>query len=70
MFGPSDPFGIGSMFPDSAASAPKKKKEEKGLPWEAKTINGKMYLPLAQVVELLKQNDVLPAVRKGLEKHL
>jgi hypothetical protein len=29
-----------------------------------------MYVPLEQVVELLKQNDVLPAVRRGLEKHL
>jgi hypothetical protein len=47
-----------------------KKKPEKGLPWNAKTIDGKMYVPLEQVVELLKQNDVLPAVRRGLEKHL
>lgn len=46
------------------------KKPEKGLPWRAKTIDGKMYVPLEQVVELLEQNDVLPAVRKGLEKHL
>lgn len=44
--------------------------EEKGLPWRAKKIDGKLYLPLEQVVELLKQNDVLPKVRAGLEKHL
>lgn len=49
---------------------PPVKKPEKGLPWRAKTIDGKMYLPLEQVVELLKTNDVLPAVRRGLERHL
>lgn len=46
------------------------KKPEKGLPWRAKSINGELYVPLEQVVELLKQNEVLPAVRRGLEKHL
>lgn len=46
------------------------KKDEKGLAWRAKVIDDKMYLPLEQVIELLAQNDVLPKVRRGLEKHL
>jgi hypothetical protein len=63
------------MFPDGLddlfkGKSPEKKKPEKGLPWHAKNIDGKLYLPLEEVVELLKMNDVLPAVRKGLEKHL
>lgn len=49
---------------------PKQKKPEKGLPWEAKLIDDKYYVPLSQVVELLKQNDVLPAVRRGLENRI
>lgn len=43
---------------------------EKGLPWTAKKIDGKLYVPLEQVIELLQQNNVLPAVRRGLEKHV
>lgn len=57
---------LDAMFYSFAA----KKKPEKGLPWRARTIDGEMYVPLAQVVELLAQNNVLPAVRRGLEKHL
>lgn len=49
------------------AQKPAPKKAEKGLPWAAKTIDGEYYVPLSQVVELLEQNDVLPAVRKGLQ---
>lgn len=45
-------------------------KPEKGLPWEAKIINDKYYVPLSQVVELLAQNNVLPAVRRGLENRI
>jgi len=48
-------------------SKPAPKKTEKGLPWAAKTIDGEYYVPLSQVVELLESNDVLPAVRKGLQ---
>lgn len=64
------PFGeFDDAFRD-AVSSTKSKKEEKGLPWAAKKFDGKLYLPLEQVVELLKINDALPAVRRGLEKHL
>jgi hypothetical protein len=73
----SDMFGdiFGGLGGNPPPSGPRttstpKKKVEKGLPWRAKTLDGELYLPLAQVVELLKQNDVLPAVRRGLEKHL
>lgn len=43
---------------------------EKGVPWEAKEIDGKIYLPAEQVVEVLKINDVLPKTRAALERHL
>lgn len=72
----NDPFsGMGDMFDglfgkDKPSATVPKKRPEKGLPWAAKTIDGKLYLPLEQVVELLKQNEVLPAVRRGLEKYL
>lgn len=46
------------------------KKEEKGIPWEAKVIDGAYYVPLKQVAELLKQNEVLPKVRAGLERRV
>lgn len=46
---------------------PTRKKPEKGIPWEAKIIDGAYYVPLAQVAELLKSNDVLPAVTKGID---
>ena len=49
------------------SAKPEPKKSEKGLPWAAKTIDGEYYVPLSQVVELLESNDVLPAVRKGLQ---
>ena len=44
-----------------------KKPDEKGVPWEAKIIDGAYYVPLRQVAELLAANDALPAVRKGIE---
>lgn len=63
--------GFDDLFTDAFGSVPSRpKKEEKGLPWHAKQIDGKLYVPLEQVVELLKQNDVLPKVRKGLERRL
>jgi len=72
----SNPFeNLGGLFDNNfGAKVPRtptpKKSPEKGLPWAAKTIDGKLYLPLEQVVELLRRNNVLPAVRRGLEKHL
>jgi hypothetical protein len=47
-----------------------RKPEEKGLPWEAKVIDGEYYIPLRQVAELLKQNNVLPKVRAGIERRV
>lgn len=43
-----------------------KKQPEKGVPWEAKVIDGAYYVPLSQVADLLKANKVLPAVTKGI----
>lgn len=70
--GPGDPFnpsGIFDSFPKPPPTPKPKPALEKGLPWRAKEINGKLYLPIEQVCELLEQNNVLPAVRRGLEKH-
>ncbi len=63
-----DLFGA---FPGSSGPRPSvAKKEEKGVPWEAKVIDGKYYIPLSQVAELLKANDVLPKVRAGIERRV
>ena len=68
MADPSDPYDLSGVFDTYFGKQPKK--PEKGLPWAAKEIEGKLYVHLEQVVELLQQNDVLPAVRRGLERHL
>lgn len=60
-------FGSGG-FPYT--SPPAKKKAEKGVPWEAKIIDGQYYVPLSQVADLLRENNVLPAVRKGIDKRV
>lgn len=65
-----DIFGKGPFGDGRVPRQPSPKKVEKGLPWHAKKIDGRLYLPLEQVIELLKINSVLPGVRKGLEKHL
>lgn len=67
------PFGDGlnrAMKGQGPLSQSKKEKPEKGLPWEAKTINGEWYIPLRQVADLLKQNNVLPKVRQGIENRV
>lgn len=74
----ADPFeGFGDLFDNtfgggkplfSQDKAPKK--PEKGIPWQAKQFDGQYYVPLSQVADLLKANDVLPAVRKGIERRV
>lgn len=44
------------------------KAPEKGVRWHRQVIDAKTYVPLSDVIELLRVNDVLPAVRRGLEK--
>jgi hypothetical protein len=65
---------LGDLFGDSARAQAggrlPARKEEKGIPWEAKIIDGAYYVPLEQVAELLKQNDVLPKVRAGIERRV
>lgn len=46
----------------------KQKTPEKGIRWHRKTFEDKAYVPLSDVIELLRVNDVLPAIRRGLEK--
>jgi hypothetical protein len=67
----TDFFDIfGGPFGPSRPSASPKKQPEKGIPWRAKVIGGDYYVPLRQVAELLAQNNVLPAVRKGIEARI
>jgi hypothetical protein len=66
-------FMGGNPFEDLIGGVPRPsgpKKEEKGLPWEAKIFDGQYYVPLRQVAELLKQNGVLPKVREGIERRV
>jgi hypothetical protein len=58
-------FGSGFMTP--RPTPPAKPKPERGVPWEAKTINGEYYVPLRQVADLLDSNGVLPAVCRGIK---
>lgn len=53
---------------EGMSSTPKEKKPEKSLPWNAKVLDGKYYVPLEQVAELLEINGVLPGVAKGLRR--
>lgn len=64
MFG--DLFG-GRPYP---GAEPSKKTPEKAPIWEAKEIDGKLYVSLEQVAELLSMNDVLPDVLRGLKRRL
>lgn len=71
---PQDPFGpdaFDKVFGTGARPpTPGPKKKEKGVPWEAKIINGVYYIPLSQVADLLRTNNVLPAVRRGVENRV
>lgn len=58
---------LGGLF---SGTRPKPKKPEKGVPWEAKVIDGQYYIPLRQVADLLEQNDVLPAVQAGIRRRV
>lgn len=63
-----DLFGA---FPGSSGPRPSTvKKEEKGIPWEAKVINGEYYIPLRQVADLLEANEILPKVRAGIRRRV
>lgn len=71
--GPFDgPLGdlFGAASGPSGSRSSSSKKEEKGVPWEAKVIDGKYYVPLSQVADLLKENGVLPKVRAGIERRV
>lgn len=68
---PGNPFDVfDGVFGTTPPSERTRPRPEKGLPWRAKQIDGKLYLPIEQVCELLEQNGVLPQVRRGLEKHI
>lgn len=66
---------MGGFFGGSPGpSGPKRQafssKEEKGIPWEAKIIDGNYYIPLSQVAELLEANGVLPKVTAGIKRRV
>lgn len=67
----SNPENIFDQFfgPGKPGSKKVSPKEEKGPIWHAKEINGVKYVPIEEVHQLLEMNDVLPKVRRGLEKH-
>lgn len=67
MHDPLDALGDIFMGGSDRPKRPTKKAQEKGIPWEAKVIDGTYYVPLRQVADLLAQNNALPAVRKGIE---
>lgn len=64
-----DLFGA---FPGSSGpkKQPSSRVEEKGVPWEAKVIDGQYYIPLRQVADLLEANDILPKVRAGIQRRV
>lgn len=67
--GPFDENAFGRIF--GGASGPSgPKKEEKGVPWRAKVIDGSFYIPLEQVAELLEANGVLPKVSAGVRRRV
>lgn len=61
---------LGDLFGGAASRPSGPKKEEKGVPWEAKVIDGKFYIPLSQVADLLEANGVLPKVREGIRRRV
>ncbi len=63
MFG-GGPSGFGTQFPTSRPDA------EKGVAWDAKLLGGKLYVPLEQVAELLKNNDILPKMQERINMHI
>lgn len=69
--GPWDMFRTGGPFdqmfnPNKAGAS----NMEKGQAWRAKVFDGKLFLPAEQVIELLRENDVLPKTRERLEGHV
>jgi hypothetical protein len=54
------PSGFGTQF----------NKEEKGVAWEAKIISGQIYVPLGQVLTLLKSNGILPKMQERIKNNL
>lgn len=65
-----DIFGGASSRPSGAHSQSSTRQEEKGLPWEAKVLDGTYYVPLSQVADLLEQNHVLPKVTAGIRRRV
>ena len=61
-----------SMFENLGGLFETKKPEaaEKGVPFHAKKVDGQLYLPAVEVLELLKSNNVLPKQQAALERHL
>lgn len=69
MAGAKNPFDqFDGVFKSSGLATPVK--EEKGVAWEAKLIDDKLYLPIEQVLELLESNSVLPKMQARLDAHI
>jgi hypothetical protein len=61
---------LGDILGGASSRPSGPKKEEKGVAWEAKVIDGKYYVPLSQVADLLKANGVLPKVTEGIKRRV
>ena len=63
---------FGSLFGGSGIRrpGPLPERDEKGVAWEAKVIDGKFYVPLKQVGDLLDANKVLPKVSAGIKRRV
>lgn len=76
MAGPNGDLGdiLGGLFGDAgraqAGGRVPPQKEEKGVAWEAKIIDGAYYVPLSQVADLLDSNSVLPKVSTGIKRRV
>lgn len=64
-----DPLFSGA-FPPGAVPPSVPKVDEKGVAWNAKEFNGKLYLPAEEVVELLESNGLLPKMQAALNRHI
>lgn len=70
MAGGSGPFhGFGDQFPGFPIPKPEDK-SEMGVAWNAVVMNGQLFLPATQVVELLQSNNILPKMQAALGRHI
>lgn len=70
MAGQQNPFDQFEGLFGSSSFPKTEDKPEMGVSWNAKEINGELFLPASQVVELLAVNSVLPKMQAALNRHV